>query len=255
MSHIVEVNQAGDIIYDGMLSSYEKAEIDEIIYVLQKEIPQIEIELAEKYGSSVLYKYYMGKVLENLLMRFDVSISERRLFWDEIKKLATQEERKRNEGKNSKTRSFYEQCFVLSQQNLDTVQKLSWRQWQDLLDRVANREDPRIFTWIKYYPQKIKENEWREFEKALYMYLKNKDTSVFEDDELFAIYDSIMLMCQQWFSSLKEFEIKHPKSAKLKSQLSWSKKYKESCFLVGRKEKRIIDEDLCKEVFTKLMDY
>ena len=87
------------------------------------------------------------------------------------------------------------------------------------------------------------------------MYLKNKDTSVFEDDELFAIYDSIMLMCQQWFSSLKEFEIKHPKSAKLKSQSSWSKKYKESCFLVERKEKRIIDEDLCKEVFTKLMDY
>ena len=72
MSHIVEVNQAGDIIYDGMLSSYEKAAVDEIITVLKKEIPQIELELSEIYASSVLYKYYLGKVLENFLVKFNV---------------------------------------------------------------------------------------------------------------------------------------------------------------------------------------
>ena len=107
------------------------------------------------------------------------------MFWDEIKTLVTEKARAREDGKNSVTRSFYEQCYQLSLIDIDVVQKLSWRQWQDLLDRVGNREDERIFAWIKNSTGKIREDDWREFEKALHLYLKKKDTSVFSDYELF----------------------------------------------------------------------
>ena len=106
----------GHLVYDGMLSSKEKATIDDILSALQSEIPAIEADLAEEYGQGVWYKYNLGLFLGELLEKYNISISERRRFWDEIKDLATKEERKRNEGTNSVTRSFYQQCYILSQQ-------------------------------------------------------------------------------------------------------------------------------------------
>lgn len=253
MVHVVEVDEQGQIIYDGLLSSQEKADVDEILTALKEEIPKIESELSEKYGRGVMYKYYLGKVLSTLLDKYEITVYEQRRFWDEIKNLATNEDRKRNEGTNSVHRSFYQQCYVLSQQEIDVVNKLTWRQWQDLLDRVGNREDSRIFVWIKNYNGKIREDDWREFEKALHMYLKDKDTSVFEDEELFEIYDSIMQMCQVWRENFKTFADSNPKSLKIKSKSKWSKKYYSLCF-AKKKELRskIITKEICYESFNEL---
>ena len=149
MGRVVALDVHGRLVYDGLLSSQEKATIDQILNALKNEIPQIESDLETVYGKSVLYKYNLGLFLGELLNKYEISIAERRKFWDEIKTFATKENRKRNEGKNATTRSFYEQCYILSQANKKVVQKLSWRQWQDILDRVGNREDPRIFNWIE----------------------------------------------------------------------------------------------------------
>ena len=172
MGHIVALDAEGHLIYEGLLSSQEKATIDEILNALQTEIPQIESDLESVYGKSVWYKYNLGLFLGELLEKYDISIAERRRFWDEIKTFATKEDRKRDEGTNSVHRSFYQQCFILSQQDKEVVEKLTWRQWQDLLDRVSNREDKRIFEWIRNKSEKIREDDWREFEKGLHLYLK-----------------------------------------------------------------------------------
>lgn len=254
MGHVVRLID-GHLVYDGMLSTKEIATIDDILKALQTEIPTIEADLAEEYGQGVWYKYNLGLVMGELLEKYDISISERRRFWDEIKNLATQEERKRNEGTNAVTRSFYHQCYILSQQDKEVVEKLTWRQWQDILDRVGNREDPRIFDWIKKYPSKIREDDWREFEKALNLYLKDKDTSVFEDEELFAIYDSIMLMCQKWRESFKVFETEHPKSAKIKTKGTWAKKYYALCFAKKKAGRtKVVTDNMCAEAFSELMN-
>ena len=253
MKHIVEIDVDGRLVYDGLLSSQEKATIDEILNALQKEIPQIESELEKVYGKSVLYKYNLGIVLSGLLKKYEISIAERRKFWDEIKTFATKENRKRCEGKKAVTRSFYEQCFVLSQYDKEVVEKLSWRQWQDILDRVSNREDERIFEWIKNKSEKIREDDWREFEKALNLFLKSKDTSVFSDSELFDIYNSIYLMSVYWRIAFLQFSKDFPKSAKIKSKSKRSKKYQRECFRLKRELKKPLGNDIFKEAFELAM--
>lgn len=247
MNKVLTVDKDGSYIYNGFLTSKEKATIDDILNTLKEEIPLIESELKELYGNTVYYKYYLGKTLGNLLSKFGISYAERRKFWDEIKHLASNEERKRNEGTNAITRSFYEQCYVLSQIDEETVNKLSWRQWQSLLDRVDAREDARIYKWIKNKKEKLREDDWREFQKGLHAYLKNKDTSVFDDDELFSIYDSILEMCKYWRIEFSEFEKKYPKSMKIKNKAKFSKKYQSMCLDL----KKQMRSDLNREIFEK----
>ena len=255
MGIIVTLDNNGRIVYDGLLTSKEKATVDEIISTLKTEIPQIEGELAETYGNGILYKYNLGAILGGLLEKYNVSPAERRRFWDEIKNIASQEKRIRNEGKNSATRSFYEQCYQLSLFKQSVVEKLSWRQWQDILDRVGNREDPRLFLWIEQYKEKIREDDWREFEKALHLYLKDKDTSVFDTPELFEIYDSLMMMCRLWREKFKVFASEHPKSAKIKTRGTWAKKYYALCFALKKEiRSRAVTEDICNQAFSELMD-
>lgn len=253
MGHIVGIDAEGHLVYDGLLSSQEKATIDEILNALKEEIPQIESDLESVYGKSVLYKYNLGIFLGGLLNKYEISVAERRRFWDEIKTFATKENRKRNEGKNAATRSFYEQCFVLSQYDKEVVEKLSWRQWQDILDRVSNREDERIFEWIRNKTEKIREDDWREFEKALHLFLKSKDTSVFSDIELFDIYNSLYSMSVYWRIAFLQFSKDFPKSAKIKSKAKRSKKYQSECFRLKRELKKPLDDDIFTQAFELAM--
>jgi len=253
MGHVVSLDAEGHLVYEGMLSSKEKANIDEILDSLKAEIPVIEQELSEKYGTDVLYKYYLGRVLGTLLEKYEITYAERRRFWDEIKNFATDKVRQRDEGKNATTRSFYEQCYILSELDLETVQKLSWRQWQDLLDRVGNREDTRIFEWLKRHSGKIREDDWREFEKGLHLYLKNKDTSVFTNEELFSVYESILDMSRYWRIAFKQFSKDFPNSAKLKTKAKRSKKYQGECLRLKRLYRRPLDEEIFSEAFDKAM--
>ena len=132
-----------------MLSSSEILLYDQLIETLKSIIPQLEQDLKDQYGDSIMYKYNFGKLLGEILEKNNVSIKERRRFWDEIKALATTEKRTRNEGINSKKRSFFEQCYRLSQIDKDTVKKLSWRQWVTLFDRSDKNTDDRRFFILK----------------------------------------------------------------------------------------------------------
>lgn len=253
MGHLVALDAEGHLVYDGLLSSKEIATIDEILNALRQEIPQIESDLEEAYGKSVLYKYNLGKFLGELLAKYNISASERRKFWDEIKTFATKENRTRNEGANAETRSFYGQCYRLSLIDQEIVEKLSWRQWQDILDRVGNREDARIFEWLRSKKEKIREDDWREFEKGLHLYLKNKDTSVFSDAELYEIYESILKMGQYWRISFTQFSKDFPNSAKIKSKTRRSKKYQSLCLQLKRELHKPLDDEIFKKAFELAM--
>ena len=73
MGHIVRLVN-GHMVYDGLLSSQEKASIDDILHALQEEIPTIETDLEAEYGQGVWYKYNLGLFLGSLLEKYDISI-------------------------------------------------------------------------------------------------------------------------------------------------------------------------------------
>ncbi len=118
-----------------------------------------------------------------------------------------------------------------------------------LLDRVGNREDERIFEWIRHKSEKIREDDWREFEKGLHLYLKNKDTSVFTDKELFTIYESILEMAKYRRISFGQFSKDFPNSAKIKSKARRSKKYQAECFRIKKELRRELDEEIFSQAF------
>ena len=254
MQIIVEKDENGRKIYRGFLSSEETKQADLLLGYLQSEIPSIAQDLKEKYGDSALYKYFLGKRLAELLDEYGISEKERVYFWNEIKNFAPDKERKRNEGGDAKTRKFYEQCFQLSQIDQKIVEKMSWKQWQDLLDRKTNREDERIYTWIGIHEPKIKPGEWAAFEKGLNLFLKNKDTSVFEDEELFEIYEMIFSMGQAWLRLFSTFSNNYPKSAKIKTKSKWEKKFYELCFKCRKANKNNITSEDCDIIFNSLMN-
>ena len=250
MGKTVKKDESGHVIYKGLLSSEEIAEADALLQKLINEIPQIESELEDEYNAnSILYKYNLGKRLGEYLEEHEIYDRERRYFWNEIKSFATKDESHKD---RSEARQSYEQWYLLSQLDLETVKKLSWRQWQDLLDRPKNRADIRIFTWVSQRQGKIREDDWREFEKALHQYLGNKETAVFSDNELFDLYDSIMLMCEKWRKLFGDYAKEHPRSGKIKNKSSWAKKYYIKCFETRKAHKCNINESLCNKVFKEL---
>lgn len=251
MSYLIERDKEKRRIYRGILSSKETEQADLLLAFLIEEIPKLEQELNEKYGKSVLYKYFLGKKLNNCLLEYNVQERERRYFWDEIKQFASLDERKRSEGKSSNTRRFFEQCSVLAKYDQETIEKLSWRQWQDLLDRVANREDKRIFEWIRYHQGKIKETEWRHFEKALHLMLQKKDTSVFDKVELFELYEDVLFMVQNWLKQFKIFSKTNLKSAKVQNKAKWEKKYYLLCYAKKKKQHQSLTK-VCNVAFKEL---
>ena len=84
MNHVVSLDKEGHLVYNGLLTAKEIATIDEILYALKSEIPQIEADLKATYGKTVLYRYNLGKFLDQLLTKYDITVAERRRFWDEI---------------------------------------------------------------------------------------------------------------------------------------------------------------------------
>ena len=125
MPILVEKDENGRKVYRGFLSSEETRQADLLLGYLQDEIPNIANQLNEKYEDGVLYKYFLGKRLGELLDEYNISDKDRVYFWNEIKNFAADKDRRRDDGGEAKTRKFYEQCFQLSQIDQNIVEKMT----------------------------------------------------------------------------------------------------------------------------------
>lgn len=256
MGRLIKLDDDGKIQYQGLLTSKEIENANDILDTLQQEIPIIEKELEELYGNTVQYKYYLGKCLGGFLTEFNISYNEKRDFWDEIKNFASKEKvnRKRDDGKKSARRSFFEQCYVLSQIDLEVVEKMPWKNWQDILDRKMDI-DSRLLLWISKFDKSIPSKEWREVLKILNSYAKTHDTCVFSDDEMIELYDTFRIMAVNWLKLIDEFEKEHPKSAKIEknNKKKRSVKFYNNCLQLKKEYRRQVDQDIINEAFEKAM--
>ena len=226
MAYFVKKEEDG-IKYRDFLTEEQIKEADALLKYLQDNFPEYTKMLADKYGAgTAIYFYHMGLWIKDVIEKHDIPVRARKYLFSEIASFAPDKERLRDV---SDDRNPYYQAYILSQLDEGTVSKLSFNKWQSLLERESERSDPRIFTWIKNTDHsKITVKGWRNFLKLLHAYLKKIDTSVFEDNELYRIYDMFIDGIESWDIGAKQFLKKHPDSQKLKDSKSsnkWQAKY------------------------------
>lgn len=230
MSKTIDSNEKGTKIYDGLLSKEERSHADKILEDLKITIPLIEDQLNKKFSSkNNLYRYYLGTELKKLIEKYEITSRERIYFWNEIKFLASKNNNRVID--RSKNRNDYEYCYILSRFEIETIKKLSWRQWSSLLDSTNIIKDTRIFNWLPQLEIKIKEEIWREFLKVLNIFIKNKDTIVYDNSEIYYIYNYIYKVVTLWEEFFEEFFHKNFNSmTKARGNKSTINKYKINFF-------------------------
>ena len=222
------VKKDGDSVkYRDFLTSSQIKQADELLQYLQDNFPKFTSEMSDKYGvGTAIYFYHMGSWINDVIEKHDIPAHARKYLFSEIASFAPDKERLRNVSDN---RNPYYQAYLLAQLDEETVQRMSFNKWQSLLERETEREDTRIFEWIKATDQQeITGKEWRNFLKILHAYIKKIDTSVFSDEELFKTYNMLIDSVQSWDTGCKAFLAKHPSSQKLKDSKTankWQAKY------------------------------
>ena len=76
---------------------------------------------------------------------------------------------------------------------------------------------------------------------------------MFENQELFDIYEMLLCMANSWITDFDQFCKDYPKSAKIKNKASWEKKFYELCFKARKANKRNLTLEDCHILFSSLM--
>lgn len=204
MSKIIGKTKEGSKVYLGAMTPQEIQEADDFLESLQKDVKRFETSLCAKYSpASLEYKYYIGEFLFNQIQLKGISSFERLYVFEEIKHWV-QTDIETNKDRGNK-RLFYDYCYRLYCFGFDIVFSFNWRQWSELLDRSVTTKDIRVLDWLKENVREMKEDDFRMFLMVLNEYLKNRDTSVFSDEELFKKYDLLFEVVVQWNILLKKY--------------------------------------------------
>lgn len=252
MSKIISKTKDGYNLYLEALTPQEINEAKEFLNILKREIAVFEKELAAKCNANSLeYKYLIGEFLDNKIMSQGITQHERRYVWEEIKNFVdTSIETTKDRGKK---REFYDYCYRLYKFGKDLVFSFTWRQWSEFLDRSVTTKDIRLLYWLR--ENKLKEEDFRMFMVVINEYMKNHDTSVFEDDELFHKYKFLLQIVIQYNLLLNDFfdgDVKNLSKARREKLTKYKKKYITSV-LAASKFKKVEDmPEICKENFISL---
>ena len=99
-----------------------------------------------------------------------------------------------------KLRDDYEYMFKAAKLSYDFFEKITWDGWRRLMDSSNIRREARFIRWLEGKSNKaseIKRGFMRKFVKRLNGFLKNKDTSVLSDAELFEIYEKAWVLAHK----------------------------------------------------------
>jgi hypothetical protein len=99
-----------------------------------------------------------------------------------------------------KLRDDYEYMFKAANLSYEFFEKITWDGWRRLMDSSNIRRETRFIRWLEGKSNKaseIKRGFMRKFVKRLNGFLKNKDTSVLSDAELFEIYEKAWVLAHK----------------------------------------------------------
>lgn len=143
---------------------------------------KIDVELAYNIGKK------LATVVDNKSL---VSPSERKWVWKAIRELHLKDETVFK--KRERTRDDLEYLYKVSKYPLEFVKRMSWDTFSRLLDSPSIRQDERFESWFQRKAKQttqIKRGFLRRFAKYLYALVKNKDTTVLSDKELYKLYET-----------------------------------------------------------------
>jgi hypothetical protein len=180
------------------ITKEEKIRAQKLDKVLSKIGPKIEEKwlkerMIEKDGRKIDIRlaYQIGKILAKIIDNKDlVSPNEKRWIWKALREMYIKNS---TFIKRGETRDDLEYFYKASRYPLKFVKNISWDGWRRLLDAPGVQQDKRFEEWLQQKAAKadtLKRSFVRRFVKHLYSMIKNKDTTVLTDSELFAIYES-----------------------------------------------------------------
>jgi hypothetical protein len=89
---------------------------------------------------------------------------------------------------NNPLRNHFRHCAYIAKYDWDFVKSVgNWSVWRDLLDNIKLQEDQRVFDWVvtAIHDSGLGHKQVRPFIHEVRRTIKNKDTSVLTDKELF----------------------------------------------------------------------
>ena len=187
--------------YDGFQTYGDIKYSEEQYELMKEEFYKYECLLEHKFKPySSEYCYELGIYLKQKLEEYRIVESTRYEFWEALRKYVNI----KNPTKViTDLRDPYEYCYMLSKLDRKLVVKYPRTRWDHLFDCVTAREDERIYDWL-LDRNKIESNEcWQGFIKAIKVYFKNIDTSIYSKEEMFKFYDEIIVKTNILFEQLK----------------------------------------------------
>ncbi|MCA1060292.1 hypothetical protein LCL96_15240 [Rossellomorea aquimaris] len=245
----------GKKAYLGLLTPQELEESNKMQEYLETFIPALEERLNNKYKQRVVaYAYEFGTELRKLVEQFNIKGIQEKIFWDQIRDFASNDE---GRPKDRGNRKIYDYYYKLSFYHLEDIQNVNWGEWSQLFDTKEVVKEERIIKWmaIKAKNNKIPREPFRLFVTGVRLFVKDKDTLVFSDKQLFEKYDMIFGLTSLYLELYEKFFTKQnrqPTEARLKQKKKYQEKYFKEAFLHRRKEKGASLKSISENVFKKV---
>ena len=183
-------------MYKGIVTYNEKKYTEEELKKMRDEFIEIEKKLKKKckgvYDSE--YSYELGLILANKLKEYEIIESTRFYFFFLLFEGVNSQDKRKVFQKRQ--RDPYEYDFLLSKLPKELVVKYSRSKWDHLFDITTVRKDERLYKWMfKVENTEFINNQlvFQNFCKGVKENIENIDTNMLSEEELFGIYDEIML--------------------------------------------------------------
>ena len=229
----------------------------ELLERVKKAVKKLSVECEDT--KSLKFRYKLGLFLSDLLQEESISSNLRKKFWEEVRVftdansvLGLPVSKSSSDGRHP----FLEYCYLLATKfDEQTVLSLSWHQWNDIFDRPAVLNEPRLIIWASKEIKTMNQNQFRFFLGIVTLFMKDNDPTFFEDDELNEKCELFRQIALTWDDGIKthfDGSFENVSEARKTNRSKYRKKYVELCFqktLFSKKEDFIY---LCSDAFVEI---
>lgn len=226
--------------YSGLITYNDFEYTEKEIEKMKEEFLNLEKKLAKKYPDyDSKYSFELGKLLSSKMKEYKIIESERYKFWEMLRKYVNLKDKRKT---ITNLRDAYEYAYLLSKLPEKLVIKYSRSKWDHLFDVTTARKDERIYKWLENIENVNFVNNgdvFQHFCKGVKVYTKGLDTAVYNDEEIFELYEDIMNKAIYLHNYMKNKKI---------SKRDFPSKARDEFFLISESADEKDYEDIIKKI-------